>query len=61
MEIIIAILMTLGLISHQGRNFNLDKIKHSNTYQQVYNKVGSDIDVNTAAWQQVVMGSSQQD
>lgn len=58
MELIITILMTLGLLTQQGRNFDLNKIKTSRGYQKVYNKVGEHIDTNTAQWAQVVLGSS---
>jgi len=50
MELIISILMALGLIHGENARINMDKLKTSKEYKQVYNKVGSDVDVNPNAW-----------
>ena len=54
MTLIISILMALGLIHKENDHFSMNKIKTTETYQKVYDKVGVDLDQNPQAWANVV-------
>lgn len=54
MELIMAILVSLGFIGKKSESYDLDKLKTTDTYQQVYNKLGSDVDENPEAWAELL-------
>lgn len=54
MELIISILMALGLIHGEKASFSMDKLKTTKEYQKVYDKVGSDVDVDPNAWARAI-------
>jgi hypothetical protein len=54
MELIMAILVSLGFIGKKSESYDLDKLKTTDTYQQLYDKLGSDIDENPEAWAEVL-------
>jgi hypothetical protein len=54
MELIMAILVSLGFITKKSESYDLNKIKTTETYQKVYNKTGVDLNANPQAWADVL-------
>lgn len=54
MELIMAILVSLGFITKKSESYNLTKIKTTETYQKVYAKAGAHLDANPQAWADVL-------
>lgn len=54
MELIMAILVSLGFIGKKSESYDLDKIKTSDTYQKIYNKAGVDINDDPQAWAEIL-------
>ncbi len=54
MELIMAILVSLGFIGKKSESYDLDKLKTTDTYQKIYNKVGSDINDDPEAWAEIL-------
>lgn len=54
MELIMAILVSLGFIGKKSESYDLDKLKTTDTYQEVYNKLGSDVDQDPEAWAELL-------
>ena len=54
MELIMAILVSLGFITKKSESYNLNKIKTTETYQKVYNKAREDLNVNPQAWADIL-------
>lgn len=54
MELIMAILVSLGFIGKKSESYDLDKIKTSDVYQKIYNKTGADINDNPEAWAEIL-------